>query len=206
MAEKETYRYLKKRLEKFPFPCFLLLGNHDDRNVFQEIFPNYYKDTNGFIQHFHETDESIFLFLDTTKEGKNVHQGQLCSTRLNWLSDKLTEARNKKAYLFMHHPPFHIGIPFVDKINLEESEEFYQTLKRQNNIRHSFFGHVHRMTYVNWCGFSFTSLSGINHQIPLVEKSIDSKYCDEPPSYSVIIATNDQLTVHFNTFLERSAL
>ena len=205
-AEEESYMYLKERLQKFVLPCFLLLGNHDDRNVFKNIFPNHKEDTNGFVQHLYENEDSIFLFLDTCKQGKNIHEGQMCTARLDWLSDQLDKAGNKKAYLFMHHPPFHIGIPYVDKIKLVESEEFYQTLAGRTNIRHIFFGHVHRMTYVNWRGFSFTSLSGINHQVPLVKESIDSKYSDEPATYSIVTTTNDQLTVHFNTFLHRAAI
>jgi Icc protein len=58
----------------------------------------------------------------------------------------------------MHHPPFNIGLPYVDDIKFIDADGFAKTLTASQNVRHIFFGHVHRMTYVNLRGFSFTSL------------------------------------------------
>lgn len=205
-AEKEAYQALEARLAAFPLPCFLLIGNHDDRSVFQSVFTGHPKDPNGFIQHRHETDEGVFLFLDTTKNGRSVHEGQLCSDRLDWLKAQLITAGDKPTYLFMHHPPFEIGIPSVDKIRLVEADVFADTLQFGRNIRHVFYGHVHRMTYVNWGGIPFTSLPSLNHQIALNAASVEGKYCDEPAAYGVVLIKADQLTVHFNAFLQRTPL
>ena len=60
------------------------------------------------------------------------------------------------------------------------------------------------MTFVNWNGTAFTSLPSLNHQIPLNAVSVDGEYCDEPPAYGVVMIKDDQLTVHFNTFLTRN--
>lgn len=205
-AEKEAYQALKARLEAFPLPCFLLIGNHDDRSVFQSVVTGHPKDANGFIQHRHETEEGVFLFLDTTKNGRTVHEGQFCPDRADWLKEQLISAGDKSTYLFMHHPPFEIGIPSVDKIRLVEADLFADTLRFGRNIRHVFYGHVHRMTYVNWRGFSFTSLPSLNHQIALNTASVGGKYSDEPPAYGVVLIKANQLTVHFDTFLQRKPL
>ena len=74
------------------------------------------------------------------------------------------------------------------------------------NIKHVFFGHVHRMTSVFWKGIQFTSVPSLNHQIPLVSQSINSEFCDEPPAYGVATIEGEQLTVHFNTFMQRNEL
>jgi Icc protein len=205
-AEEEAYQFLKDKIKKFKIPCFLMIGNHDDRSVFQRIFKNHPKDTHGFVQYLHETADKVFLFLDTTIGGKEEHRGQLCNDRLTWLKQNLTKAGNKKTYLFMHHPPFNIGLPYVDNIKLIDAEGFTEALATGQNICHIFFGHVHRMTYVNWRGFSFTSLSSVNHQIPLVAASVNAEYCREPPAYGVIHLSEDQMTVNFNTFLQRDPL
>lgn len=205
-ADQGAYTYLKSQLEQFSLPCFLMIGNHDDRTVFQSIFPDHPQDEHGFVQHRHETDDGIFLFLDTTKDGAEVHEGQLCTPRLNWLQNELIQAGNTPTYLFMHHPPFDIGIEYVDTIKLVEHEAFAETLRHGRNIRHIFYGHVHRMTYVNWHGFPFTSLPSLNHQIPLNPDSVAGEFCDEPPAYGVVQIEQDQLTVHFNTFLHRNPL
>lgn len=205
-SEPDAYAWLQDRLNSFPIPCFLMIGNHDDRVVFQTIFPNHPKDAAGFVQHVHTTNDHVFIFLDTAKDGHNVDEGQMCPPRLAWLKEQLIAAGDKPCYLFMHHPPFDIGIPYTDDIKLVEIKEFAETLDSGRNIRHIFFGHVHRMTYVNWRGISFTSLPSLNHQIPLNAASVEGEYCNEPPAYGVVLVEPDQLTVHFNTFLQRDPL
>ena len=106
----------------------------------------------------------------------------------------------------MHHPPFDIGVHYVDKIKLVEVEDFAETLKYGQNIKHIFFGHVHRMTSVSWRGIQFTSLPSLNHQIPLAPNSVGNEFCDEPPAYGVVNIDDEQLTFHFNTFMQRNGL
>ena len=117
-AEKEAYQSLKYRVQEFPIPFFLMIGNHDDRDLFQTVFPDNPCDQNNFVQTSFETNEGVFLFLDTKKQGENVHDGELCEKRLAWLKMQLINAGTKQTYLFMHHPPFEIGIPYMDKIRL----------------------------------------------------------------------------------------
>lgn len=202
----EAYQVLKSHLDGFQLPCHLMIGNHDDRQVFRTVFTDDHVDSNGFVQHSIETDAGKFIFLDTTKDGADMHEGQLCTLRLNWLKEQLISAGDKPCYLFMHHPPFDIGIPYVDDIRLVEAEVFFETLGHGRNIRHVFYGHVHRMTYVNWRGIPFTSLPSLNHQIPLTADSVDGEFCDEPPAYGVVQIADDQMTVHYNTFLQRNPL
>ena len=88
-AEKGAYQSLKKKLLEFQIPCFLMIGNHDDRDLFQSVFTNNPYDENKFVQSSFETDERVFIFLDTKKQGKNVHDGELCENRLDWLKKQL---------------------------------------------------------------------------------------------------------------------
>ena len=69
-AEKEAYQSLKYRVQEFPIPFFLMIGNHDDRDLFQTVFPDNPCDQNNFVQTSFETNEGVFLFLDTKKKGK----------------------------------------------------------------------------------------------------------------------------------------
>ena len=38
-AEKGAYQSLKKKLLEFQIPCFLMIGNHDDRIYFNRFLP-----------------------------------------------------------------------------------------------------------------------------------------------------------------------
>ncbi|AZV77502.1 phosphodiesterase [Parasedimentitalea marina] len=205
-ANPAAYAWLKEQLAGFSIQTFLMLGNHDDRTVFQSVFEDHHCDDNGFIQHSHKTKDGLFIFLDTTKDGASAHEGQLCPQRLDWLRTQLINAGDTPVYLFMHHPPFDIGIAYVDDIKLVEHQDFAAVLKRGKNIRHVFFGHVHRSAYVQWNGLSFTSLPSLNHQVPLVPTSVGTTYSSEPAGYGVVLLNDGQMTVHFDAFLNRSAI
>ena len=201
-AEPEAYQWLKDRLEAFPLRTFLMIGNHDDRQVFRSVYPNVPCDQSGFIQQSHDTRHGVFLFLDTNK-GPGVSEGQYCAARRAWLVNQLEQAGGRPTYIFMHHPPCDLGIPYMDRIKLEEPELFSNALAAGKNIRHIFFGHVHRSSYINWQGIPCTCLPGTNHQVPLVRESVATSYSQEPPGYGVVLIDDAQVAVHFDACLDR---
>jgi|TARA_B100000809_G_scaffold123303_1_gene121379 3',5'-cyclic AMP phosphodiesterase CpdA len=71
----------------------------------------------------------------------------------------LEAAGTKSVYLFMHHPPFEIGIPSLDIICLrEDAQRIQQIVSGFSNIKHLFFGHVHRPVSGSWHGIPFNTL------------------------------------------------
>ena len=89
----------------------------------------------------------------------------------------------------MHHPPFNIGIPTLDRINLQEDKlRIRQIVNDFPNIKHLFFGHVHRPVSGSWHGIPFSTLRGTNHQVQLDLKTEDYlSISHEPPAYCVIL-------------------
>ena len=106
----------------------------------------------------------------------------------------------------MHHPPFDIGVPYMDRIKLEEPEAFAELLSHHGNIRHIFFGHVHRAAFVQWRGIPCTSLPGTNLQIPLNRESVGTRLSLEPAMYGVVLIEDDQTIVQFEACLDREPL
>ena len=200
-GNSQAYDWLARRLADFPLKTFLMVGNHDAREAFTKAFPATPRDENGFVQYTHSTDDNLFLFLDTLKGP--VSEGEYCARRREWLVRQLEKAGDKRVWIFMHHPPFDIGIPYMDRIKLEEPEAFAEILDAHDNIRHIFFGHVHRAAYVNWRGIPCTCLPGTNHQIPLNRESVGAPYSVEPPMYGVVLIDDDQTVVHFEACLDR---
>jgi len=199
-GEPDAYRALRKRLESFSLPTFLMLGNHDDRAAFVKAFPEAYLDERGFVQFEHRVGEAVFLFLDTLKgEGS---AGAYCEGRRAWLAERLSAAAGAPVYIFMHHPPFDIEIPYMDRIKLEEPEAFEAVLG-DADIRHIFFGHVPRPVYVNWKGIPATSLPAICHQVPLRRDAVSSRFSDEPPMYGVVELLDDRLVINADCYLDR---
>lgn len=193
----EAYAWLRDRLGAFPIRTFPMLGNHDERAAFRAVFPEVGGD---YVQQAHQTEAGLFLTLDTLDQGEVG--GRLCADRLGWLGARLAEAGGRPVYIFMHHPPCNVGMPLLDQIKLAEPEAFAAALAG-HDIRHIFFGHLHRPCYVNWRGIPCTALPGTNHQVPLVDGSVAGPHCHEPAMYGVVLIEEAQVTVHLDAFLDR---
>ena len=156
-------------------------------------------DENGFVQFEVMTSEGVFLILDTLRKGADT--GVYCEKRIEWLVKKLKEHQNQKIFLFMHHPPFDLHLPCIDKIGLLDKKEFKKSIqKHKHSIRHLFFGHAHRPLSGSWQGISFSSLRGTNHQVKLDFKSQKISAIDEPPEYSVVFIDKDSIVVHSHSY------
>ena len=200
-ASPEAFLWLKSYLEDFPIPTHLMIGNHDVRSVFFDVFQTYPKDENGFLQYSFDIGKSRFLCLDTKKD-EPVSAGQYCVKRMNWLDNELSKT-NKNIYIFMHHPPFEVGVPYMDRINLDEAEAFGDLISSYKNVRHIFFGHVHRPVFLTWQNITCSACPGINHQIPLVAEAVSTKCSVEPPMYAVIEIRSRDIRVNLDAFLDR---
>ena len=200
-GEAAAYGWIRERLQSFPLETILMVGNHDSREDLVAAFPDVEVDNNGFVQSARHTDHGVFLFLDTLKGP--VSEGAYCEHRRAWLAKELAGAKDQPVWVFMHHPPFDVGIPYMDRIKLEEPEKFAEVLLTHKDVRHIFFGHVHRAALVSWRKIPCTSLPGINHQVPLVSERVGGAYSVEPPMYGVVLIDEDQTVVHFEACLDR---
>ncbi len=194
-GRSENYSVLRECLEKLELPYHLMLGNHDRRAPFYEIFPDAPRDENGFAQFHVHTEAGWFLFLDTLDEGRSP--GLYCDKRRAWLAQRLRDAGSDPVYLFMHHPPFDIGIPSMDNMKLDDGEAFATLLASSPDIRHLFFGHVHRPVSGSWRGIPFSALPGTNHQVAADFSTLSPVPHEHGPSaYAIVLASAEQTVVH----------
>jgi hypothetical protein len=165
-------------------------------------FPDIRVDANGFVQTILETSAGRFLLLDTVEQGKGW--GSYCGKRRDWLRQALEESRDQPVYLFMHHPPFHVALNCVDRIGLgADGDHIGEILSGHDNIRHLFFGHVHRPISGSWRGIPYSTLRGISHQVPLDFNSLEVvPKSHEPPAYAVVFLEDGQTTVHVHDYLD----
>ncbi len=200
-GEPEGYRALRDSLARLELPYYLMVGNHDRRAPFLATFPEAPRDADDFIQFEMETPVGRLLFLDTLDEGRSA--GIYCETRRRWLTDRLTGAAASPVYIFMHHPPFDIGIPSLDRMKLDDADSFADTLTGPADIRHIFFGHVHRPVSGCWRGIPFSALPSTNHQIAADFETVSPMpYCHEPPAYAIVDLDADNTLVHLHRYLD----
>ena len=139
-------------------PSILLLGNYDDRANFRRVFDDGMDDGAGFVQGVRKTLAGTFIFLDTHEPGEAA--GSFCAARRAWLEKTLAET-DGPLFLFMHHPPFPVGIAYMDAIALKEPETFADIVRpHAARIRHLFFGHIHRAIAGSWLGIPVSNMRG----------------------------------------------
>jgi len=201
-GEPAAYAFAAEALAALPMPVHLIPGNHDARDAFTAGLPQVPRDENGFVQHAFRAGDASFVLLDTLEPTRGSG-GDLCERRLAWLAARLREAGVGPAYLFMHHPPFEIGIPALDAIALADPAPFTRVVEAAGNVRHIFFGHAHRPISGNWRGISFSTLYATSHQTKLDLYTPGScQYTAEPPAYCVVLLDGDTLVIHTEHFLE----
>lgn len=205
-GEAVAYRGLRKVLDRLKPRCIPLLGNHDNRGIFREVFPEAPVDEDGFIQGWLDLGEARLLFLDTNQPG--THAGWYCETRQAWLRRQLDEAGGRPLFFFMHHPPFDIGIAPMDRIGLMQRDAVSQIVRPHRHIvRHVFFGHVHRPIVGSWMGIPFSTMRATNHQVWLDWTATELAAVPgshEPPAYAVVLLNGEDVVIHFHDYLDDS--
>ncbi len=202
-GETVAYEVLKEELSRLPFPVRMMMGNHDHRQNFLSVFSDHPSDSKRFIQYSMDMPCGRFVCLDTLDEGKR--RGILCSNRLAWLEQELSSSTGS-VYLFMHHPPFDVGLPNMDKDKLANCDDFLKVIEPyQNRLRHIFFGHLHRSVSGTWRGIGYSCPSSLVHQTPLeLEKATPGYVSPEPPVYQLVDIYDDRVVVHSHHFLHDS--
>lgn len=202
-GEPEAFEHLASVLAPLRAPLHLLVGNHDNRDVFRTYFPDQSCDPNGFVQSSLRTSAGCFLFLDTMLEG--THAGHYCADRLAWLLDNMENGSDEPVFLFMHHPPFDIGIRAMDKLALVQQDAFREIVEpHKHRIRHLFFGHVHRPIAGSWLGIPISTVRAMNHQVWFDMDAEDIQGSFEPPAYGVVLIDEEQTLVHMHDFMDDS--
>jgi 3',5'-cyclic AMP phosphodiesterase CpdA len=201
-GEPAAYASAREILDRLPMPLHPIPGNHDDRAAFSAAFPDAPRDDAGFVQSRFRHSGATFVLLDTLQP-EHGSAGAYCERRCAWLERILRESGDGPVYLFMHHPPFAIGVPALDAIALVDPVPFSRTVATAGNVRHIFFGHVHRPVSGNWRGIPFSTLFGTSHQTRLdLYAGGRLAYTAEPPAYAVVLLESDRLVIHTEHFLE----
>ena len=125
--------------------------------------------------------------------------------RRAWLKKTLDSSHRRPVFLFMHHPPFDIGIRSLDESRLPDTEQLTQLIKAHGDIRHLFYGHVHRAVWGSWNGVPTSALPGTNHQVGLtLGGSPEMLGTHERPAYGIVLIEDDCVNIHLRDFIDAS--
>jgi len=204
-GEVAAYRAFLASMRALRLPYTVLVGNHDRRAACLDVLPAAPRDAHGFVQGWRDTPQGRLIFLDTLDE--TSHAGQLCDRRLQWCAAALADApTDLPIFLFMHHPPFEVGVAMMDRIALAQPARFMEVVRPYRaRIRHLFFGHVHRPISGSWLGIPFSTLRGTNHQVCFdLSPQAPHLSCHEPPAYAVVLISEGTVVIHTHDYLDAS--
>src|SRR5207237_9481603 len=132
-GEPAEYDHLRHLLAPLRMPVYIIPGNHDAREPLRAAFgADGYLSGDGFIQYAIEDYPLRLVALDTLVAGK--HHGELCAERLDWLDHALAAAPDRPTIVMMHHPPFVLGIDYMDKYGLDNSDAFASVIRRPRPV------------------------------------------------------------------------
>ncbi len=205
-GELGAYKRFKQLIAPLLVPPLLMIGNHDNRENFQTIFPQAHKDENNFVQFTLDLGTQYRLIaLDSLNappyDTLERHVGFLCLQRLSFLEESLQTAGERTVIIAMHHQPFRIGLPGMDVIRLFNGEAFMELNGRFPNVKMLLMGHNHRTISGVVDGLPFSCFKSLDAQTPLDFESLDpSGGIAEPPDYGVLLLSEESILVHHEDF------
>ena len=184
----ESYQHLANLLNKTSVKYLLLPGNHDDVDIINKVFDfKWKKDSVDFSIDF----KNWFIYvLDTTSYPKEA--GKLTSSQLAKFQSILKGNKHKPTIVFMHHHPIEINSLWMDKMMLKEDKSFNNILKKNNDIKAVFFGHIHQVFEKKLNGILYASAPSTSFQVlPNCEMFTLDKL---RPGYRIIKLEKDKVT------------
>ena len=171
----EEYEQLQALLAPLNAPLYFVMGNHDDRAAFRQVFPNLpYVPAEGFVQYVVEDWPLRLIVLDTLVAGEGY--GNIDRDRLTWLGDRLAAAPDQPTVIFMHHPPFESGLYGMDRLRCRGDVALAQLIQQYPNVQRVACGHLHRSIQTVWAGTLCTVAPSTAHQVAL------QLAADQPPA------------------------
>lgn len=180
----EEYAIARRVIDQLTLPVFVLPGNHDERKGMRSELGQYLgKGLNeDCLAYTIDQFELRIIMLDSVIPMSG--EGRIGEVQLAWLEQELAHRARTPTLIALHHPPFDVGIPFMEKYRLLDRVELGAVLSRHSQVVGVVAGHIHR-TIVGRVGTLMAMVGpSTAHQIPL-ELSPDGPetLVFEPPGY-----------------------
>lgn len=134
----QTYQNIAQQLADFPLPSYVIAGNHDTPSMLQATLGEH-----AHIKLHQQFNRWHFIFLDTHKEQRP--EGEITPEQFKQLNDCLSHVPiDHFVVIFMHHHPMDIHSAWMDRIGLEQREQFWAMVSEYPQIRAVFHGHIHQ--------------------------------------------------------------
>jgi Icc protein len=181
----KEYRRLRKILSGLTIPLLLIPGNHDNRDALRDVFYDHaYLPRRGPLHYAVNTLPLRLIGLDST--GTQGPGGELDAAQLAWFAQTLAAEPRRPTFVFLHHPPFEIGVRPVDVQGFRHVRQFRAIVEQHSQIVGIASGHIHRSASALIGSARATTAPSTAHQVILARNAGGSYALRlEPPGFAL---------------------
>jgi 3',5'-cyclic AMP phosphodiesterase CpdA len=179
-------------------PLLALPGNHDRAGPFRAAFgpgleAQGIAPAEGHFSFAAPVAGHVVIGLDTTStEGP----ARLEADRLDWLARALAGA-GAPVVLALHHPPFVLGIPRLDRDPFEGAAELERLVRASGQVARVIAGHSHRAVSRLWAGVPASTAPALGHTLALsLVPGAPHAHVAEPPGLQLHLAQGGDWISH----------
>ena len=209
--DRVSYVRFREATRDLPFRVCPVMGNHDNRAMFREVFPET-PDADGYVQYVVDDLPVRVVVLDTLEIGR--HGGGFDDVRARWLEARLAEAPERPTLLVLHHPPIATGLSWMTE---NPEARWVRTLRpiveANPQILAMVCGHLHRPIVTRWAGTTLAVCPSTAPQVALDMKKMDAEQPDnrpmivaDRPYFALHYWNGDGLITHFDTVEDHEVL
>jgi 3',5'-cyclic-AMP phosphodiesterase len=178
----EGYATARQILAGLEIPFVLTCGNHDCRRVLRAAFPEQRFAGPERLDSVTAVGALDVFVLDSSIPGEA--QGALDTAALDWLEAGLGRTADRPALLFLHHPPFPVGIWHVDGKAFEGVGRLAAIIRSHTRIRLVAAAHLHRMIVTAFAGIPAVVAPSLAHAVALdLHHGLPPSWSDAPPAF-----------------------
>lgn len=189
------YAHLRQVLSSLARPVLCIPGNHDDVALFRRELGRA-----PFVLDPHVDFEGWrIVLLDSVKPG--AASGRLAPVALAALEQSLASAGDRHVMICLHHQPIRMRSAWLDRVGLENADEFFALVDRFPQVRAIVWGHVHQA----WDSerSSVRLLSTPSTCAQFLPESDDFAVDTRPPAYRILDLAPDGTVATEVVWLDR---
>lgn len=199
------YARLHALLSPLPMAVYPMPGTHDDRDALRAAFadhPAVAASGDGAgpqapVQYAADVAGARLVCCDTTVPDEQY--GRMDAERLDWLDRTLAEEPARPTVVATHHPPYPIGIRFIDDMGFADPAAFAEVIGRHPQVVRIISGSVHRGSVGSLAGTVSTTCPSTYRQLFLdLTQPGRAAVTGEPAGFAVHLVSDDgAATTHF---------
>lgn len=200
-GQPAEYTRLHALLSPLPMAVYPLPGNHDDRDALRDAFRDHPAvagsgQDGSPVQYAVDVNGVRLVCCDTTVTGSP--HGEMDEERLAWLDDVLCAAPETPTVVATHHPPYPLGIRFIDDMRFADTTGFAKIVGRHPQVVRVISGHVHRGSVGSLGTTICTTCPSTYRQLFLdLTRPGRAAVTGEPAGFAIHLVTAENATTHF---------